>query len=67
VLGHLKTILILVLGFTVFNKKVDIRNAIGIFIAMAGVVAYTEIRRRESTPSVPSSNALLSSRDSSKV
>eukprot|EP01032_Pedospumella_encystans_P007826 gene7826-9334_t len=50
VLGHLKTVLILVLGFTVFHKPVDMRNILGIAIAMVGVVAYTEVRRREATP-----------------
>lgn len=54
VLGHLKTILILVLGFTVFQKPVDTRNVIGIVVAMVGVVSYTEIRRRQSTvPALP--------------
>jgi solute carrier family 35 protein E3 len=52
VLGHFKTVLILVLGFTVFNKPIDIRNVIGILIAMFGVIAYTEIRRRQS-PAMP--------------
>ena len=47
VLGHLKTILILVLGFTVFNKPLDLRNCMGITIAMVGVIAYTEIKRRQ--------------------
>ena len=36
VLGHMKTVLILILGFTVFKKPVDIRNVIGITIAMVG-------------------------------
>jgi len=38
VLGHLKTVLILVLGFTVFNKPLDVRNVIGVIIAMIGSV-----------------------------
>jgi solute carrier family 35 protein E3 len=38
VLGHLKTVLVLVLGFTVFQKPVDTRNVIGIFVAMIGYV-----------------------------
>jgi solute carrier family 35 protein E3 len=50
VLGHLKTVLILILGFTVFAKPVDSRNLIGILIAMIGVVSYTELRRRQSSP-----------------
>jgi solute carrier family 35 protein E3 len=47
VLGHLKTILILFWGFTVFKKAVDLRNVIGIAVALIGVIAYTEVRRRE--------------------
>lgn len=47
VLGHLKTILILFWGFTVFKKAVDVRNVIGIAMALLGVIAYTEIKRRE--------------------
>lgn len=50
VLGHLKTVLILVLGFTVFAKPVDTRNLAGIMVAMIGVIAYTELRRRQSAP-----------------
>jgi solute carrier family 35 protein E3 len=46
VLGHLKTILILILGFLFFNKVLDYRNVIGIVVAMVGVIAYTEINRR---------------------
>lgn len=57
VLGHLKTVLILVLGFTVFQKPIDMRNVIGIVVAMVGVVSYTEVRRRaSSTPVLPVSN-----------
>ena len=52
VLGHLKTVLILVLGFTVFEKPLDVRNVIGVVIAMAGVIAYTEIKRRQTPPTV---------------
>jgi len=48
VLGHLKTVLILILGFAVFNKELDARNGMGICVAMIGVVAYTEVKRKES-------------------
>jgi len=59
VLGHLKTVLILVLGFTVFHKPVDLRNLIGIVIAMGGVIAYTEVRRRQTTaPSLPTTQSM---------
>jgi solute carrier family 35, member E3 len=49
VLGHLKTIFILILGFVLFQKVVDYRNIIGIVIAMVGVIAYTEIKRQETS------------------
>eukprot|EP01041_Mallomonas_annulata_P005772 gene5772-11665_t len=56
VLGHMKTVLILVLGFTMFHKPVDMRNLTGIVIAMFGVISYTEVRRRQanSSSSLPS-------------
>lgn len=52
VLGHFKTVLILVLGFLIFNKPIDSRNVMGIVIAMFGVIAYTEVRRRSSAAPV---------------
>jgi solute carrier family 35 protein E3 len=48
VLGHLKTILILVLGFVVFKYKSNARAVVGILIALGGVIAYTELKRRMS-------------------
>ena len=56
VVGHLKTVLILLLGFLMFNKTLDMRNIIGIIIAMTGVVAYSEIKRKETT--VPAAGTL---------
>jgi solute carrier family 35 protein E3 len=56
VVGHLKTVLILLLGFVMFNKTPDTRNIIGIVIAMTGVVAYSEIKRKETT--VPAAGTL---------
>ena len=54
VLGHLKTVLIIVLGFLMFNKQADLRNITGIAIAMVGVVAYTEVRRKQTiAPTLP--------------
>lgn len=59
VLGHLKTVLILVLGFIFFNKTVDLRNVLGIVIAMAGVIAYTEVRRRQAqNPVLPTKTTI---------
>lgn len=56
VLGHFKTVLILILGFILFNKELDLRNCCGILVAMVGVIAYTEIRRQQSSLSLPSSH-----------
>ncbi len=50
VLGHLKTILIIILGFVVFSKPIDTRNLVGIVIAMTGVIAYTELKRQQNQP-----------------
>jgi hypothetical protein len=47
--GHLKTVLILVLGVVLFNSAVDLRQTLGIVVAMAGVVSYTEVKRRQAT------------------
>jgi len=57
VLGHMKTVLILILGFVFFNKVADYRNIFGIGVAMVGVVTYTEITRRQnaSQPVLPTS------------
>mmetsp|Transcript_31192 Transcript_31192/g.39994 ORF Transcript_31192/g.39994 Transcript_31192/m.39994 type:complete len:319 (-) Transcript_31192:251-1207(-) len=49
VLGHFKTILIIILGVVLFNKLTDNRNLVGIAIALGGVVAYTEVKRRVSS------------------
>eukprot|EP01039_Chlorochromonas_danica_P010665 gene10665-11832_t len=49
VLGHMKTILILVLGFLMFKKALDMRNVLGIVVAMVGVIAYTEVRRQQAS------------------
>mmetsp|Transcript_17646 Transcript_17646/g.59986 ORF Transcript_17646/g.59986 Transcript_17646/m.59986 type:complete len:313 (-) Transcript_17646:47-985(-) len=51
VLGHFKTMMILLLGFLVFNKSIDSRQALGIIVAMVGVISYTEVKRR--VPSSP--------------
>ena len=50
VLGHLKTVLILILGVVIFHKEIDYQNVLGVMVAMGGVVAYTEIKRREESP-----------------
>jgi solute carrier family 35 protein E3 len=66
VLGHLKTILIIILGFVCFNKHADMRNLIGITIAMGGVIAYTELKRRQSAPSQAISSSKFIDSDKSE-
>lgn len=46
VLGHLKTILDLLLGYMAFRYKVDTKQLMGVVVAMAGVISYTEVKRR---------------------
>jgi solute carrier family 35 protein E3 len=54
VLGHLKTIVIIVLGYYMFGATIEWRQALGIFTAMGGVVAYTEMKRRDGqAPALP--------------
>lgn len=67
VLGHLKTILILVLGFLFFNKTVDMRNVLGIIIAMVGVIAYTEVRRRQALNPVLPTKSLVRTPSTSRA
>ncbi|CAM9970363.1 unnamed protein product, partial [Phaeothamnion confervicola] len=50
VLGHFKTITILVLGFLFFRAPTNWKNIMGIVVAMVGVVMYTEIKRAGSAP-----------------
>ena len=46
VIGHLKTISILLLGALLFNKPTSPQSVVGVAIAMGGVVSYTEVKRR---------------------
>jgi len=50
VLGHLKTCLILLLGYTLFQAPFNPNNVFGILVAVVGMVLYTELKRRESLP-----------------
>lgn len=47
VLGHLKTVLILILGVVLFHSPVDVRQVGGVVSAIGGVVFYTEAKRKE--------------------
>ncbi len=68
VLGHMKTILILILGIVMFKKPLDVRNILGIAVAMVGVVAYTEVRRQQANAhnALPISSVTFSSSASSE-
>ena len=46
VIGHLKTISILLLGAMLFKKPTSPQSVVGVAIAMGGVVSYTEVKRR---------------------
>lgn len=60
VVGHLKTCLILVLGFVAFSSQVNMTNIFGISIAVGGMVLYGELKRRENTPAPrPTNNVPL--------
>lgn len=47
VVGHFKTVSLLVISFMLFSYPVDFKNVLGIMIALGGVISYTEIKRRE--------------------
>jgi drug/metabolite transporter (DMT)-like permease len=51
VVGHLKTCLILMLGFVVFKYPIVYRNLCGILVAVVGMVWYTEAKRADSAAS----------------
>ena len=46
VIGHLKTISILLLGAMLFKKPTSPQSVVGVVIAMGGVISYTEVKRR---------------------
>ena len=48
VLGHVKTILLLIISFYLFSYRLEKNNIMGILIAMGGVIAYSEVKRRGS-------------------
>jgi len=54
VLGHLKTLLILVLGWVYFGEPFFFRTAAGVFLAMSGMILYG---RFSSPPSKASSES----------
>jgi solute carrier family 35 protein E3 len=46
VVGHLKSVLTILFGFFVLGTETNARNVAGTAIAMGGLVAYTEVKRR---------------------
>jgi predicted cation transporter len=52
VLGHLKTSVILILGFVVFHYQYNAKVIVGAALALGGVAAYTELGRRHKTVAV---------------
>ncbi|GAQ86452.1 hypothetical protein KFL_002900030 [Klebsormidium nitens] len=61
VLGHLKTCLVLFLGFMLFKTPATWRNIGGILVAMAGMIAYSYASIQESQPK-PKRDELLPTR-----
>jgi len=49
VIGHFKMIMISVLGSVIFQYESNSKAIMGIVIALGGVIAYTEIKRRSAT------------------
>jgi solute carrier family 35 protein E3 len=66
VVGHFKTILILVLGYVAFSQQVNYTNLFGVSVAVVGMILYGEIKRREgaaaSSSARPTSVAIVSDR-----
>lgn len=46
VVGHLKTILIILGGVLLLGQQTNTKNTLGVLIAMFGVVSYSEVKRR---------------------
>ena len=60
VLGHAKTTTLLLFDFMFFGRPLDLRNTVGVAVALAGVVLYTHVKLASaSEPSAdrPKSNA----------
>ena len=47
VLGHLKTCLVLAFGYTLLHDPFDLRNILGILVALMGMVLYSYFCTRE--------------------
>lgn len=45
------------LGFLVFQYKSNARSVFGIVVALGGVIAYTELKRRMNAPAAPAARS----------
>ena len=52
VLGHLKTCLVLLLGYTLLHDPFSYRNIVGILVAMGGMVLYSYFCTQEAKKKV---------------
>lgn len=62
VLGHLKTMVAIVLGVVFFHKHLNERGVMGVVVTIGGVVAYTEVKRHDTDApkeTNPTSSTLL--------
>eukprot|EP01064_Diplonema_japonicum_P015342 TRINITY_DN2305_c0_g2_i1.p1 TRINITY_DN2305_c0_g2~~TRINITY_DN2305_c0_g2_i1.p1 ORF type:complete len:335 (+),score=19.93 TRINITY_DN2305_c0_g2_i1:55-1059(+) len=50
VVGHIKTILVIICGFLFFAAPVHMRNVVGMAVAMAGVIWYTREKLKPKEP-----------------
>lgn len=49
VVGHLKTVCVLIMGFVVFKYPVMIKNIIGIVLTLIGVFDYSRVKMAETS------------------
>ncbi|KXS21661.1 TPT-domain-containing protein [Gonapodya prolifera JEL478] len=53
VVGHFKTVTVVILGFILFSYPVMFKNVSGILLTIAGIIWYTLIKLEESQPTLP--------------
>jgi solute carrier family 35 protein E3 len=47
IIGHVKTIIIIISGFLIFKNDFTLRILVGIILALIGVILYTEENRQQ--------------------
>lgn len=50
-IGHLKSCIIIILGFLLFQKQTDVRQLTGIATTLTGIVVYTWLNQPKEKPS----------------